>query len=96
MQGLAQRTAVRSTVAAHVAFSKEPVRLRDLAAVWHELSFLSHSFTGSAALSDVVVRQTDFDGTVGQLVVSDRNLACAIIIRHKTLSDGEDKVCLPS
>ena len=39
--------------------------------------------------SDTVVRQTDFDVTIGQCVVSDRNLACAILIRHKTLSDVE-------
>ena len=39
--------------------------------------------------SDTVVRQTDFDVTIGQCVVSDRNLSCAILIRHKTLSDVE-------
>ena len=33
VQGQAQQLAVRTTVAAHVAFSKEPVRLRDLATV---------------------------------------------------------------
>ena len=38
--------------------------------------------------------QTDFDVTFGQCAASDRNVACAILIRHKTPSDGEDKVCL--
>ena len=37
---------------------------------------------------------TNFHVTIGQSVVSDRNPACAILIRHKTLSDGEVKVCL--
>ena len=31
----------------------------------------------------------DFDVTIGQYVVSDRNLACAILIRHETLPEGE-------
>ena len=39
-------------------------------------------------LLGTAVRQTDFDVTLGQSVVSDRNPACAIFIRHKTLSDG--------
>ena len=37
---------------------------------------------------------TDFDVTIGQCVVSDRNLAFAILIRHKTLPDGKVRVCL--
>ena len=45
-------------------------------------------------LSDIVVRQTDFDVAIGQRVASDRNLAVAILIRHKTVSDGEVGVCL--
>ena len=36
------------------------------------------------------------DVTIGQCVVCDRNLACAILIRHKTLSGGDVKVCLSS
>ena len=31
------------------------------------------------------VVQTDFDVTVGQCIVSDRNPACAVLIRHETL-----------
>ena len=34
-------------------------------------------------------KQTDFDVTTGQCFVSDKNLANAILIRHRTLSDGE-------
>ena len=41
-------------------------------------------------------RMTDSDVTIGQGVVSGRNLACAILIGHKTLSDVEAKVCLLS
>ena len=37
-------------------------------------------------------RQTDV--TIGQCVMPDRNLACAILIRYKALSDGEVRVCL--
>ena len=45
--------------------------------------------------SDSVVLRTDFVVTVGQTecIVSDRNLACTILIRHETLSDGEVNVC---
>ena len=50
---------------------------------------------GPASLSDTVVRQTDFDVTIGQYIVFYRSLACAIFIRHETLSDREVKVCLP-
>ena len=39
------------------------------------------------------VWQRDSDVTIGQFVVSDGNLACAIFIRHETLSDEEVKVC---
>ena len=49
---------------------------------------------GTDPLSDTVVRQTDFDVTIRQRVVSDRNLACTLLIRHKTLSDGKVKACL--
>ena len=31
---------------------------------------------------------------IGQSVVSDRNLACAVFIRHETLSDGKVQACL--
>ena len=50
--------------------------------------------TGCDPLSDTVLRQTDFDVPSGQCVVSHRNPACAVVIRHKTLSDGEVQVCL--
>ena len=39
-------------------------------------------------LSTVVLKQMDFDVNIGQCVVSNRNLACLILIRHKILSDG--------
>ena len=45
-------------------------------------------------LSDTIVRQTDFDVTIGQYVVPDRNLARAILKRHKAMSDGDAKVRL--
>ena len=38
----------------------------------------------------------DFDVIIGECVVSDRNLARAILITHKTLSESEIKVCLLS
>ena len=42
-----------------------------------------------------VVRQTNFDViTIGQCVVSNGNLVCSFLIKHKTLSDGEVSVCL--
>ena len=40
-------------------------------------------------------RMIEFDVTNGQYVVSVRNLGRAIVIRHKTLSDDEVKVCRP-
>ena len=40
------------------------------------------------------LRQRDFDVIIGERVVSDRNLGCAILIKHKILSVGEIKVCL--
>ena len=49
---------------------------------------------GSDPLSGNAVQQTDFDVTIGQCDVSDRTIASAILITHKTLSDGEVKVCL--
>ena len=45
-------------------------------------------------LSGTLLEQTDFDATIGQQVVSDRNLACAFVVRHKRVSGGEVKVCL--
>ena len=36
--------------------------------------------------SGTFLRQTDFDVTIGRCVVSDRNLACAVFLRRKTLS----------
>ena len=45
-------------------------------------------------LLGTVVGLTDFDVTIGQCVVSDRNLACAVLIRHETLFDREVQVCL--
>ena len=44
--------------------------------------------------SPTIVRQTDCDVTIGRCVVSDRILACAILIRHETQSDSEHKVYL--
>ena len=46
---------------------------------------------GPGPLSRTVVRQTDFDVTIGQWVVSDRNPSYAFLIR---LSDVEVRVCL--
>ena len=43
----------------------------------------------------LVGRQTDFDVTIERCVASDRSLACAILVRHKALSAGVVKVCLP-
>ena len=45
-----------------------------------------YSSEGPEPLIGTVVRLTDV--TIGQCVVSDRNLARAILIRHKTLSVG--------
>ena len=39
-------------------------------------------------------RKTDSDVTIGQCTSSDRNLACAILIRLKILADSGDKVYL--
>ena len=36
----------------------------------------------------------DLDVTIGQHIASDRNVGRAILIGHKTLSNGEVKVCL--
>ena len=49
---------------------------------------------GPDPLSGTVVGQTGFDVTIRQSVVADRNLLCAILISHKTVSDVEVKVCL--
>ena len=56
----------------------------------------SNGFRAHAHLSDTVVRQTDFDVNIGQCLLSDRNLVCATLIKHKTLSDGEASVCSQS
>ena len=45
-------------------------------------------------LIGTVVGQTDLHVSVGQCPVSDRDLACAVRIRHEILSDGDAKVCL--
>ena len=45
-------------------------------------------------LSGTVVQQTDFDLTIEQCVVTNVDLACAILIRQRTLFDGEVKVRL--
>ena len=39
-----------------------------------------------------VIRQADFGVTVGQCAVPARELACAVLITHKTLSDAEVSV----
>ena len=44
--------------------------------------------------SATVVRQTDFDVTIGQCIVSKRYPACAVLTRQKTVADGEVKVRL--
>ena len=48
--------------------------------------------TGSEPLSGNVVRQTDFVVIIGQCVVFDRNLACAILLRLMTLTSPLDSV----
>ena len=52
------------------------------------------SFQGPDPLSNTVVGQINFDVTIGPRIASDRNLARAVLITHKTLSDGEVKVYL--
>ena len=54
------------------------------------MSFLSHK-AGPAIRH---CHKTDFDVTTRQCVVLDRNLACPILVRRKTLSDGGVKICL--
>ena len=49
---------------------------------------------GPDSPSDTVGKQTDFDVTIRQRVVSSSNLARAIPVRRKALSDSEVKVCL--
>ena len=49
---------------------------------------------GPEPLSSTVERQTDADVAIEQRIVSDRNLACSVLIGHETLSDRELKVCL--
>ena len=41
-----------------------------------------------------VIWQADFDVTIRQCLVPDRNLACSFLIRHKMLSDSVVNVCL--
>ena len=41
--------------------------------------------------SNTVTQQTDI--TIRQIVASDSNLGCAVLIRHKTLSDGKVRFC---
>ena len=50
---------------------------------------------GLGPRSGTVVRQRDLTSP-SDCVVSDRRLAYAVLIRHKTLLDGEVKVCLLS
>ena len=38
--------------------------------------------------------RTNFDVTIRQQVMSDRNPACTILISHKTLSYGDFKACM--
>ena len=45
---------------------------------------ISYVRRGLRPLSGTVVGQTDFNVTIGQCAVSYRNLAYAILIRHKT------------
>ena len=59
-----------------------------------QVTQLQHKAYRPDRSSGTVAQQTDFDVSVGQCLVSDRNLAGAILIRHKTLSDGEVKGCL--
>ena len=60
----------------------------------NHLYFGAQIFPVVWTLWGIVVRQADFDVVIGQCVVSERNLACAVLIRHETLSDGTVKVCL--
>ena len=54
----------------------------------------SRTTESDGQLSGTVTRQRDFDVNIGQCVVSDSKLACAVLIRHKTQSDSEVKTCL--
>ena len=38
-------------------------------------------------------QQRDFDGTIGQYLVSDENSVCWIPIKHNTLPDADLQVC---
>ena len=75
-------------------YSKVPYPL--LCKAPHKLKrrLLNGLFRGSDPQSDTVVRQTYFEVTVGWYAVSERNPARIMLIRHKTLSDGELKVRL--
>ena len=67
---------------------------RFLTLVGHIPSYIHVQCYSPDPLSDSVAEQTDSDVTIGQYVVSDRNPAGAILIRHKTQFDGEVRVCL--
>ena len=58
---------------------------------WQRCCFVGVVVVG---LSGTVLGHTNFDATNGQYVVSDRNLAGVILIRHQTPSNSEVKVCL--
>ena len=59
----------------------------------HHLSLNEPSVSqGPDQSSDTVVGLTDFDVTIGYCV-SDENVTYAILIKYKTLSDGEVKTC---
>ena len=53
--------------------------------------FCKVSIEGLDPLSSTVAQQSHSDVTIGKCLVSDRNLACAVVIRHKTVSDKELK-----
>ena len=61
------------------------------AEIWNE-KFVQ-LITGPEPPGDTVVKQTSSSSLSDSVrVVSDRNLACAVVIGHETLSDGEVKV----
>ena len=47
-----------------------------------------HTWKGPSELSGAVAQQAVFDITTRQCAVSDRNLACADLIRHQTMSQS--------
>ena len=58
---------------------------------FHRILYNEH-FTGRQTERQAL--PYNFDVTIGQCVVSNRNLACTIPDRHMTPSEGEVKVCL--